>query len=129
MKTNRRDSIRLLLGAGLFASMSAHQSAMHASSHTVKVFKNSGARQCRTVDVSGEAMGKTLTDNGIKVFSSTCAHDGLTRVAACDFDAGLFYVYEITAQHIQKARDLGFEEISKLSGYKERPCPRRNSLP
>ena len=117
---------KLLLGVGVFALMSAYQSA---SSQTVKVYKNSGARQCRAVDVSVKAMGKTLTDNGIKVFSSTCAHDGLARAAVCDFDAGLFYVYEVTAQDIQKARSLRFDEISKLSGYKERPCPRPSTLP
>ncbi len=116
MKKNGPDLTRLLPVA-LLALMSAHQSAIHASSQAVKVYKNSGARQCRTVDVSVEAMGKTLTDNGIKVFSSTCAQGGLARAAACDFDAGLFYVYEVTAQDIQKASDLGFNEISKLMSY------------
>ena len=121
--------LRFLVIVCVFILMSAHQSTTFASSQTLKVYKNSGARQCRAVDVPLEVVAKNLADNGIKVISSSCASDGFARTAVCESDSGLLYVYEIDRQHIQKAGELGFAEITKLDGYRQRPCPQPGMLP
>jgi hypothetical protein len=117
---------KLILSAALFSMLSTQNAAL-SSSHTVWVFKNSGALQCRTVGVPLDVMGKTLSSNNIQVLSSSCATDGLRRIAMCDSDAGLFNVYEIETRNLKKAIDLGFGDISKMFRYREMPCPQPNS--
>jgi hypothetical protein len=112
---------KLILTAALFSMLSTQKAAL-SSSHTTKVFKSSGALQCRSSGVPLDVMRKSLSRNNIRVLSSSCAGDGLYRIALCDSDAGLFNVYEIEARNLKKAMDLGFADISKMYRYQETPC-------
>jgi hypothetical protein len=113
---------KLILTADLFSMLSTQKAAL-SSSHTTKVFKSSGALQCRPASgVPLDVMRKTLSKNNIRMLSSFCAGDGGYRIALCDSDAGLFNVYEIETRNLKKAMDLGFADISKMYRYEETPC-------
>jgi hypothetical protein len=87
---------------------------------TVWVYKYRGDVQCGTQGIPLEVMEKTLTEKFIEVFSSCRSGDGLGRPAVCGFAGGSINAYEIDADRLPEAINLGFAEVSKLPGYKGR---------
>ena len=95
------------------------------AAQTVEVYRNSGLKQCADDKPAPEVFAKLLAENGIKVRSSACAHDGAMRAQMCGLDRGLLYVYEIDAGTLAKTLSLGFMDIKRIAanqGYRKLAC-------
>lgn len=91
-------------------------------SQTVWIYKKAGAVQCVTDGVSFAVMKQTLTSEGIEVLSSCHSDDGFLYPAVCGGASGLINVFEIDVGNLQKAMDLGFNELSQLPGRNRVSC-------
>ncbi|MCB0379296.1 MAG: hypothetical protein KDD33_12455 [Bdellovibrionales bacterium] len=74
---------------------------------SVLIAKSDGSLQC------GMKRGLSIQEmthelEGIEVFSSHKAHDGLMRLQTCGAETGMLNVFEIQAQDLSRAQKLGF---------------------
>jgi hypothetical protein len=123
---------RLAVCAALVGTFMSNDSAHSAVSTptsvekaTVEVSRNSGLRQCSDESPAPEAFAKILKEHGVTVLSSACASDGAKRMQVCGADRGLFYIYEIAAEGLSKALELGFADVRQdaaASHFRKIPC-------
>jgi hypothetical protein len=82
------------------------------ASNAVYVYKYDGSVQCGGMEpISLDAMGKELTDAGVKVISQRKGTDGLMHSFVCGATTGAINVYEIDSADLQKARDRNFSVL------------------
>jgi len=85
----------------------------------VWVKKPDGSLSCDTTEEgkpskpNGELNEVALKDAGIKVHKSKKANDGQMRAAMCGIPTGNEDVYLISEKDLLKARELGFNPVSK----------------
>ena len=97
----------------LMACVKSHRESFDAQN--VIIYKADGSRQCEPGSgTSVSAMAQALTNAGIAVFSSRGDHDCLFRPALCGTATGTINIYEIPANRLSQAQDLGFIPYSHL---------------
>jgi hypothetical protein len=89
------------------------------------VFVNRGSIQCESTGMTLTQTSSLLVDQGIDVIDSICGiKAGIDVIALCGKGDLKINIHLIHTQNVNKAVNLGFSPISKLTdGYVEIACP------
>ncbi len=100
------------------------------ASQTVRVYENTGERQCEGGGVTLTENAAKLTSAGIDVIDSKCGiQTGVAVMAVCGGSTVNIHTHEIKAHDLDRAEELGFENIIALvskesgTGYAFKQCP------
>lgn len=88
----------------------------------VKVFASDASRQCAGEGVSPQAAARQLQAQGIDVFCAQKASTGFMYPSVCGADTGRINVLTIDEKNLTRVKALGFEPVSSLSSYQDKPC-------
>jgi hypothetical protein len=83
-----------------------------AQSKTVTVYKPDGTRYCQGGEIPLDEMAKQLVKAEIEVVSKTKGQDGLVHPQNCGGITGRLNTYDIASEDLEKARALGFKELT-----------------
>lgn len=79
---------------------------------TVKVFKDTGEKQCEEVRGSSlQALKAQLASKKITVLDSTTQPDGLMHMQMCGASKGNIHIITIAKKDLSKVTKLGFKEL------------------
>jgi len=85
------------------------------TNETVRVYESTGERQCEESGTTLSESRAKLADAGVEVHGSQCGmRTGIAVPAVCGGPTVNIHSHQINAHDIEKAMELGFENISTL---------------
>ena len=114
----------LIVSASLVLTACANTAPQESS----LVYINSGAIQCESDGKTAAETELLLTAENISVTNTQCGHlANIAVIAMCGGPATNINVHEINAADLEKAQDLGFENVTTLKqkdhvGYDVAEC-------
>jgi len=85
------------------------------TSETVRVYEDTGERQCEESGIKLPESRAKLEDAGVEVLNSQCGiRTGIAVPAVCGGPTVNIHTHQINTNDIEKAKALGFEDISRL---------------
>lgn len=90
------------------------------------LYKPTGTLQCsptQTTRARLDAEVSALRAAGVPVIASSCAHDGVARVALCGAETGDLFAVTVASSSEARAMGLGYHRASQYPDARPLACP------
>ncbi len=88
----------------------------------IKVYRYTQGTQCNNDGIPLKKMADELTAAGITFTCAQRAYDGKAYATVCGGASGEINVFQIYSKDLPLVRRMGYNPVSKLPDYQDRPC-------